>query len=141
MVRWRTLDTLGEIGPAARTALPSVRAGLKDDEPEVRQGAALALDGSKVETSDLRLVSVDAHAKKSTEPRKGERKTCAPVGAPSTSPERRCLIGNVPPASRYCLPLVLIRQLSRHNRLLLLRADENSIFFGGAIAEFWELVS
>ena len=40
MVRRRTLDTLGEIGPPARALLPAVQEALHDSEPEVRQAAS-----------------------------------------------------------------------------------------------------
>ena len=43
MVRRRTLDTLGEIGPPARALLPAVQEALHDSEPQVHQAADDAL--------------------------------------------------------------------------------------------------
>src|SRR5262249_15011578 len=43
MVRRRTLNILGEIGPAAVALLPAVREALNDSDTEVRQAAADAL--------------------------------------------------------------------------------------------------
>jgi HEAT repeat protein len=44
MVRRRTLNTLGEIGPQAAATLPIVRGALQDSDAEVRRAAAEALE-------------------------------------------------------------------------------------------------
>jgi HEAT repeat protein len=42
-VRGSAIIALGDIGPAAKTAIPALSKALKDEDAEIRKAAALAL--------------------------------------------------------------------------------------------------